>query len=138
MLVTGGCYCGAVRYEAKGDVQARGMCFCRECQYITGGGANFVMGMPEDGFTYAKGQPQAFARSDLEAPAVREFCPTCGTHLVTRSPRAKGLVLIKAGTLDDPSIFGMPQAALYTREMQPYHLVPDGVPSFAARPGAPD
>ena len=138
MRLTGGCYCGAVRYEAAGDVQAKGMCFCRECQYIAGGGANVVIGMPEKDFTYVKVQPQSFARNDLEAPAIREFCPTCGTHLVTRSPRARGLVLIKVGTLDDPALFGMPQVAVYTQEKQVYHVVPEGVPSFSKRPGKPD
>ena len=38
MKVTGGCYCGALRYEAEGDPIMKGECHCRECQYLTGSG----------------------------------------------------------------------------------------------------
>jgi hypothetical protein len=37
----------------------------------------------------------------------------------------------------EPKVFRMPQAAVYTSEKQVYHVVPEGVPSFAAQPGAP-
>ena len=46
MKVTGGCYCKKIRYEAEGEPLMRGLCHCRECQYISGGGANVAMAMP--------------------------------------------------------------------------------------------
>ena len=55
MELQGGCYCGAVRYRATGDMMFTGQCHCRECQYISGGQPNIVMGMPESGFSYTKG-----------------------------------------------------------------------------------
>jgi len=85
--------------------------------------------VPESGFAYIAGQPRIFARSDLDAPA-REFCADCGTQLATRSPRAPGKVIIKAGTLDDPAVLGQVQSASYVSEKQVYHAVPDGVPAF--------
>lgn len=134
MDIQGGCYCGAIRYVATGEPISRGMCFCRECQHVASAGPNVVLAMPAAGFRYTMGEPARFARSDLAAPATREFCPTCGTQLLTLSPRAVGAVLIKAGTLDDPSLVGMPQFAIHTAEKQPYHVVPEGVTAFAALP----
>ena len=101
MKLQGGCYCGAVRFEAEGDPVMRAQCHCRECQYITGGGPNFFLMMPADGFRYVKGEPKGFTRGDLERPVTREFCPDCGTHLATRPP-GRPTIVVKVGSLDDP------------------------------------
>jgi hypothetical protein len=135
MAIEGGCYCKAVRYKAEGEPTFKGQCHCRECQYITGGHPNVIMAMPESGFTYTKGKPKAFKRKDLDNPVTREFCPECGTHLVTKSPALKGAVLVKIGTLDDPSIFGGPQMVIFTMDKQSFHHVPTGVPAFERVPG---
>jgi len=134
MKIEGGCYCGAVRYQAEGDPILKGQCHCRECQYLTGGSPNVVMAMPEAGFGFTKGSPKAFKRSDLDNPVTREFCPDCGTHLLTRAPALPGGVLIKVGTLDDPSVFGGPEMVIFTVDSQVFHHVPDGVPSFERGP----
>ena len=51
MKVEGGCYCGALRYEAEGDPTMKAQCFCRECQYIAGGDSALLLGMLETGFS---------------------------------------------------------------------------------------
>ena len=135
MEIEGGCYCGAVRYKAEGDVLFKGQCHCRECQYISGGSPNVLMAMPEASFKYTKGTAKAFQRSDLDTPATREFCPDCGTHLLSRAPGVPGAVMLKVGTLDDPKAFGDPQMAIFTIDKQSFHHVPDGVASFERTPG---
>jgi hypothetical protein len=90
--------------------------------------------MPEKGFRYTRGEPSRFTRTDLERAVTREFCPTCGTHLVTRPP-GLGSVVVKVGTLDDPGLFGGPQIAIYTVDRQPFHAIPEGVPAFERLPG---
>src|ERR1700757_737126 len=127
MKLEGGCYCGAVRYLAEGEPIMMAQCHCRECQYISGGAPNLFLAMPPNGFKYTKGVPKQFARSDLEKPVTREFCAECGTHMVTR-PRVP-IVVIKVGTLDDPTQF-TPKMAIYTCDKQPFHTVPDGIPAF--------
>ena len=67
-------------------------------------------------------------------PCTREFCDTCGTHLITRSPRMKDAVLIKVGSIDDQTVYGMPGAIVYTSEKQAYHCLPEGVPTFEKFP----
>ena len=134
MPMTGRCYCGQVRYEAEGDPVFKGQCHCRECQYIAGGAENLFMLMPAAGFRYVEGTPKQFSRTDLEAPVTREFCPNCGTSLVTRIPRNPAVVVLKVGSLDDPKAYGGPQAVIWTRDAQPFHLMPDGVPRFEQLP----
>ena len=77
-MMTGGCYCGALRYEVEGEPMFRGQCHCRECQKIAGGAENYFMAVPVEGFRYVKGEPARYSRPDLENPVTREFCATCG------------------------------------------------------------
>lgn len=112
----------------------KAQCHCRECQYISGGGPNYFMMMPKDGFRFVKGTPKSFTRSDLERPVTREFCPDCGTHIVTRLI-GRDQVVLKIGTLDDPVAgYGAPRIAIYTVDKQPFHVVADGVPEFERLP----
>lgn len=135
MSITGGCYCGQVRYAADGPARFRGQCFCRECQHISGGAGNLFMIVGADDFRYVQGEPARFTRSDLEAPGTREFCAVCGTHLTTRSPRDPSIVILKVGTLDDPSIYEGPQAVLWTDDAQAFHQIPAGAAAFPGFPG---
>jgi len=135
MTLEGRCYCGALRYRAEGDPLFKGQCHCRECQYISGGHPNVVIGMPEATFAYSQGTPKVFRRPDLGSPVAREFCGECGTHMLTRAPGLPGAVLLKVGTLDDPSVFKGPQMVIFTIDKQPFHHLPEGVPAFERTPG---
>jgi hypothetical protein len=134
MALTGRCYCGEIHYESDHEPQAAIQCHCRECQYITGGHPNAIVILPLDGFRFTKGEPKSFTRSDLPNPVTRFFCPNCGTAIGTRSPARPDSMIIKVGTLDDPSIFKA-QAAIFTIDKQPFHVLPEGVPAFERRPG---
>ena len=131
MTLEGGCYCGKVRYVAEGQPMLKAQCHCRECQYISGGGPNMFMLVSPAGFTYVRGEPKQFSRSDLDNAVTREFCAECGTHVVTRPQRP--VVVVKVGTLDNPAAI-MPKIAIFTIDKQPFHHVPDGMPAFERRP----
>lgn len=135
MKIEGGCYCGAVRYQAEGEPLFKGQCHCRECQYFSGGQPNVVMAMQETGFSYTKGTARPFRRADLESPVTREFCAACGTQILSRAPGLPGAVLLKVGTFDDPSVFGAPQMAIFTVDKQSFHHVPEGAAVFERTPG---
>lgn len=133
MTLEGGCYCGALRYAAGGEPVMKGQCHCRECQHISGGAPNLFMLMPPDGFRYTKGAPKQFTRTDIEGAVTREFCETCGTHIISRPPDMP-FVVLKIGTLDEPVRFGGPRMAIYTIDKQPFHSIPDGMPTFERLP----
>lgn len=133
MKLEGGCYCRMLRYVAEGEPTLRAQCHCRECQYISGGSPNMFLLIPPEGFSYTKGMPKQFTRSDLDRAVTREFCGHCGTHILTRRPGLPALVL-KVGTLDNPSVFGAPEMAIYTVDKQAFHQIPDGLPTFERLP----
>jgi len=64
---------------------------------------------------------------------TREFCADCGTHMITR-PVGFPFVVVKVGTLDDPTVF-TPNMAIYTVDKQPFHVIPEGMPAFERLPG---
>lgn len=135
MKLTGGCYCGKIRYETEGEPVLRGLCHCRECQYISGGAANVALGMLLSGFRYTEGEPKVFERADLEAPVKRHFCPECGTSLASLPPALADLIVLKVGTLDDPGAYGSPDIAMYCVEKQDFHYLPEDLPQFDRFPG---
>ena len=133
MKISGGCYCGSLRYEANGDVEASIQCHCRECQYITGGNPNIIMIMPLSGFEFVKGVPKTFKRKDIENAVTRLFCENCGTGIGTKNPNRPNSIILKVGTFDDPSIF-KPDIAIFTIDKQKFHYIEDGLKSFERRP----
>ncbi len=118
MKLEGGCYCGAVRYEAEGDPILKAQCHCRACQHITGGAPNYFMLMPLSGFRFTKGEPKTYTRPDKADAVTRAFCGTCGTHLTTSRPGLQAVIL-KIGTLDEPALYGGPSIAIFTEENRP-------------------
>ena len=105
MKITGGCYCGAVRYEIDGEPQASLQCHCRECQYISGGFPAALMLFPLEIFQLTSGEMKQFRRSDLERPVTRHFCENCGTGIASETPNRPGSVSYTHLTL--PTIYSV-------------------------------
>jgi hypothetical protein len=133
-IYTGGCYCGEVRYRCLGPQLYKGLCVCRTCQTISGGAGNFFMVVSAETMEFTKGAPRSFNKKEHPWSPTRHFCENCGVHLTARSERAPGVVLIKVGTLDDPSVFDGPQVVTWTSEMQKFHCLPPGVPAYPEMP----
>ena len=72
-------------------------------KHVSGGAPIFFMLVPAEGFRYTKGARNTYSPPDKPDAVTREFCAECGTHLITRRPGLPPVVL-KIGTLDDPSI----------------------------------
>jgi hypothetical protein len=63
MAITGGCYCGALRYEIAGEIPMRALCLCQTCQKISGGAGNLFIGIEASAFHYTQGDPRRFKRA---------------------------------------------------------------------------
>ena len=120
---TGGCACGAIRYEVNAEPIAMFNCHCRDCQRMTGGAYTPVVYVPAKAFKLTKGAP-CFYNTSSEAMGdnKRGFCPECGSRLFGAiTEQARG---ITASSLDDPTLF-KPQFEIWTSEAQPWdHMDP--------------
>lgn len=131
---SGGCLCGAVRYEVTAEPVAFMLCHCRDCQYISGGEPAAVVVVPAGAFRQIKGEARSYAVKGESGNTVsRQFCGECGTPLFSGLETMPHLKVIKAGSLDDPSWL-KPTAFLWTKSAQPWAHKDAAVPSFDKQP----
>jgi hypothetical protein len=119
---SGGCACGAVRYEVSAEPIVMFNCHCRDCQLMTGGAYTPVFYVPAKAFKITKGSPRYYnTSSDAMGDNQRGFCPECGSRLFGKTDFGQG---ITASSLDDPSLY-KPQHEIWTSDAQPWdHMDP--------------
>jgi hypothetical protein len=99
--VTGGCLCGAVRYEARATSRDGYYCHCRMCQLAFGNTRAAFINVRKDEVSWTGSEPTYYASSKM---ARRGFCHRCGTPL-TFEYLASERIDLSAGSLDDPGAF---------------------------------
>lgn len=132
-MVTGGCLCGAVRYQAAGNPQFAVLCHCRDCQRMSGTGHVPVMGMPKSSFAF-QGETRTYTvRGTSGLSSIRHFCPTCGSLLFGTSGVSPEAVSLYVGSLDDPSVF-QPEAVIFKRDRHDWDVTAGALPEFETMP----
>ncbi len=125
MTMTGGCHCGAVRYEVEGEAMTHALCHCSDCRRHAGAPVVGWTMYPEAALRITRGAVKVYASSDH---GRREFCADCGTGLFYRNvENLPGIVDIQSATYDDPDAVPA-QAHIQTAEriswMAGAHLLP--------------
>lgn len=101
-IVTGGCLCAAIRYEAQGPRIYNIICHCRMCQRASGGPLAALFYVPADHIKIVKGVPHVYRSS---ATVDRLFCRDCGSPVFFQRTNRPGQRAIFVGSLDDPNDF---------------------------------
>ena len=131
---SGGCVCGAVRYECAAEPMAVAHCFCTDCQKTSGAQMSTNLLVPKPAFKVTKGQASTFdTTGDSGNTVSRNFCGRCGSNLWSVPNGIPDLLVIKAGTLDDPSWL-KPAMSIYCDSAQPWAEIPAGIPHFPKMP----
>src|SRR3954451_10325716 len=95
--VQGSCLCGGVTYRSDAEPLFTAACHCRHCQKQTGTSFSVVVGVPADGFELEGDSLASYtpAGDDRGQDVDRRFCRECGSLIVTFSPAAPGVAIIK-------------------------------------------
>ena len=101
MILTGGCQCGRVRYEADVANHDAYLCHCRMCRRATGSAAADMVGLPKADVRWLTEEPAYYRSSPI---GRRGFCATCGTPMTFDYPDSDKMDLT-LGTFDDPGFF---------------------------------
>jgi hypothetical protein len=123
--LSGGCACGAVRYEMSVEPVLMLNCHCRSCQRAGGGAYAAIMVVPKRGFRLS-GELR-FHRSigDSGKAVERGFCPACGSQVAMKLERMPDLIGLQAGSLADPSRYE-PAMDVFTEGAQRWdHMQPE-------------
>jgi hypothetical protein len=129
----GGCMCRAVRYECTGTPLFMGNCHCSDCQRASGGAYNPAIGVPRSAVKITGDVKYYESKAESGNITKRAFCPNCGSRLFSLPPFAPDLIVLSAGSLDDPSIF-KPAMDIYTSSAQPWDQMNASLPKFAKMP----
>jgi hypothetical protein len=97
--LTGGCQCGAVRYEWTVRPTHSSVCYCRMCQKASGQPLMGLTGGKREHLTWTRGKPAFFRSSNM---VERGFCRDCGTPLFFRYID-RDRISLSLGSLDDPT-----------------------------------
>ncbi len=101
--MTGGCQCGAIRYQSDGEPSGLYVCHCLECQKLSVSAFSLSLLVPRASFRLTHGQPKAWTRpTDSGKTLICYFCPTCGSRVWHDAPHEPETITIKAGSLDQP------------------------------------
>ena len=126
--ITGGCLCGACRYETAAEPLNIRACHCHICQKATGGPFYARVQVPLDTLTIT-GRVGWFHSS---AGLRRGFCPNCGTTLFSERASANAIGLAM-GSLDAPDQFS-PAEHIWVSSKQAWLVLSDGLPQHREGP----
>jgi hypothetical protein len=133
---TGGCACGAIRYEISAEPMVENDCQCRDCQRKSGTGHGSYLTFPDKSSVKLEGKAKHWdIVGDSGNVKTRAFCPTCGSPVYMTFTAMPDLFTVHAASLDDPSRY-KPQAVTYTVRGYAWDHVDPTLPKFAKMPPA--
>ena len=136
MTTSGGCLCGAVKFEISGDPLTARVCWCRVCQYLGAGSGMVSVCFPSEAFTVQGNVTWFESIADSGNRMARGFCPTCGTPLFSKADARPHLIFIRTGALDDPNLMA-PQVTIWADAAPDWACFDPALPKLEGQPPPP-
>ncbi|MGR4867626.1 GFA family protein [Variovorax sp. LARHSF232] len=130
---TGGCACGAIRYDIAGEPLAMNDCQCRDCQRTSGTGHGSYLSFPRAGVTLSGQGTHWDMVADSGNVKTRGFCPVCGSPVYLTFAAMPEVFTVHAASLDDPGRY-QPTMLTYTVRGHAWDPVDPALQSFDRMP----
>ena len=130
---SGGCLCGAVRFEVSGPGSNLCYCHCNSCRRAAGAPAVAWGTFAYGGFRVTRGTLTEYRSSP---PVRRGFCAACGGALTYRHEARAGEIDVTLASLDEAASLA-PRMHVWVGDKLPWVLIADDLPQFAAVPRPP-
>lgn len=127
-LTTGGCLCGAIRFEIEGELAPIQVCHCGQCRKAQG--VAFVTNIPVTAERFRYTSDTGTLREFESSPGkLRVFCGHCGSPIMSRRPADPAVVRVRAGSLDG-TLDTRPSLHIYAGSKANWWRIDDGLPHF--------
>jgi hypothetical protein len=131
---TGGCACGAIRYETKNEPIFENHCQCRECQKLSGTGHGSYLTFPGRADMKISGEASTWrVAGDSGNEKIHAFCPTCGAPVYLTFVAMPDFIAVNAASLDDPGLF-KPQVVTYAIRGHEWDTIDPALQKFERMP----
>lgn len=131
---TGGCACGAVRYEIAGTPVFQNHCQCTDCQKRSGTGhGSYLTFAGRDTVTLTGKATEWTLTGDSGTEKSHAFCPTCGAPVYLTFAAMPDLFTVHAASLDHPGVF-RPQVLTYAMRGHGWDYVDPSLGRFERMP----
>ena len=131
---SGGCACGAIRYETSSKPIVESHCQCRDCQKRSGTGHGSYLTFPGRADVRVTGEAKTWrVAGDSGNDKIHAFCPTCGTPVYLTFAAMPDLMAVHAASLDDPGQF-KPQVVTYGIRSYTWDVMDPALPKFDRMP----
>lgn len=132
--ITGGCACGAVRYEVREKPIFQLVCHCVDCRKASGSAFAEMMIVASDRLSVLGREPRFFdVQADSGRTMSRGFCETYGSPIMIRKPALSQVTFLQASNLDDPNQF-TPVAEVFTYRARAGSKLIDSASRYAKGP----
>jgi hypothetical protein len=130
--LTGGCNCGAVRFEVAEPLSSARYCHCTRCQRRTGTAASATGAAVPGSFRIVQGEDRLRAWKPDDGHE-KWFCGDCGSAIFTRNPANHDELGVRLGAIDgDPGVRpSMRQFVAYAASWE--EIPDDGLPRYPER-----
>jgi hypothetical protein len=126
--LSGGCLCGAVRYEIDGKLRHITHCHCGMCRKSHGAAFATYASLSRERFRLTSGDG-ALRTYRSSKSVTRQFCGTCGSSLFWSDDQYPQSIEVALGTLDgDPG--GRPVAHIFVKDRASWNEITDALPRF--------
>lgn len=134
MRITGGCHCGAIRYEAEVDPAGVAICHCTDCQTMSGSAFRSNVPARKESFKLT-GTPKVYVKTaESGNKRAQAFCPECGTHVYATSVENQQVFGIRVGTCDQRAEL-RPTRQIWCQSAQPWAMNIESLARFPRQPG---
>jgi hypothetical protein len=127
MAITGGCLCRAVRYSVEAQPIGTRVCWCRDCQYFAAGGGTVNVVFPAPAVSITGPMREYVSQADSGNRMRRQFCERCGTPVTSAADARPHLIILRAGTLDDPEM-ARPSLTIWTDSAPSWACISESLP----------